>query len=416
MRLLRTKTLEFGDFLDSQLPRYAILSHRWGEKEVSFKEMRRFQKDTLDASEDDRYDVAQSSGPGMAKIKNFCQKAARNGFDWCWIDTCCIDKRSSAELSESINAMYKWYARSTVCYIYLADLEISEHEQHLRTEQGVRAWSTRFRGSEWFTRGWTLQELLAPNSSQVSFFDTNWTYIGHLSDLLDDVAATTGISKVFLVEGGLQDQGEQGEISVARVMSWTSRRITSRGEDIAYCLLGLFDVNIPLLYGEGAEKAFHRLQIEVMKQKDDESLFAWTGNGTEVGALASSPACFANSGNILKFQRTINRLPYSVTNKGLEFSIPRPHLQETGKTGVYQFGIHLNCFRRPGGDRVFKNRGDDADTQHPIALHILSYVEGDRCLAARISCDTLDSSQDLTLGDLHLELLHGDIRRIYLMV
>lgn len=100
MRLLQTKTLELGDFLGSQVPPYAILSHRWGQQEVTYKEMRRFQKDNLNASKEERYHVAQLSGPGMAKIKNFCQKASENGFDWGWIDTCCIDKRSSAELSE----------------------------------------------------------------------------------------------------------------------------------------------------------------------------------------------------------------------------------------------------------------------------------------------------------------------------
>ena len=100
MRLLRTKTLEFGDFLDSQLPTYAILSHRWGEHEVSYKEMRRFQKEHSGSTNEERYKAAEASGLGMAKIKNFCQKALSHGYDWGWIDTCCIDKRSSAELSE----------------------------------------------------------------------------------------------------------------------------------------------------------------------------------------------------------------------------------------------------------------------------------------------------------------------------
>ena len=100
MRLLNTKTLVFGDFLDAQVPHYAILSHRWGKQEVSYKEMRNFQKEHLDASNEERYHAAQLSGTGMAKIKNFCQLASGKGLDWAWIDTCCIDKRSSAELSE----------------------------------------------------------------------------------------------------------------------------------------------------------------------------------------------------------------------------------------------------------------------------------------------------------------------------
>ncbi|KAI4269768.1 MAG: hypothetical protein LQ337_007089 [Flavoplaca oasis] len=158
-----------------------------------------------------------------------------------------------------------------------------------------------FKASAWFRRGWTLQELLAPKSSHISFLDVNWTLIGHLSDLLEDVSAATGIAKLFLTEMRFQDPRRQRNVSIARIMSWASRRITSREEDVAYCLLGLFNVHMPLLYGEGATKAFYRLQIEIMKESDDESLFAWTSNREVSGLLAHSPACFANSENILSF-------------------------------------------------------------------------------------------------------------------
>ncbi|KAL8976429.1 MAG: hypothetical protein Q9205_007560 [Flavoplaca limonia] len=418
MRLLRTKTLEFEDFLDSQLPVYAILSHRWGEHEVSYKEMRGFQKEHLAATNEERYKAAEASGLGMAKIKNFCQKASSNGFDWGWIDTCCIDKRSSAELSESINAMFKWYARSSVCYIYLSDFEFPVHEQELGSEHDIQAWyhriwptmSPNFKASAWFTRGWTLQELLAPKTSQISFLDGNWTLIGHLSDLLDDVSAATGIAKMFLTEMGFRNQQRQAGVSIARIMSWASRRNTSREEDVAYCLLGLFNVHMPLLYGEGAANAFHRLQVEIMKESDDESLFAWTSNREFSGLLAPSPACFANSENILTSRYAGIRPPYSMTNKGLALSVPRLHLPEM-EDNYHLFRIYLNCFRPPDGYQ--DSQGSLIIAQHPISLLLTGIDEGASCRASRRFCDVLESSEDLTLHDLNQEFLHGETRVIH---
>ena len=164
MRLLHTKTRQFEEFFDSKIPPYAILSHRWGDGEVSFKEMRK---------------GTASHKSGMDKIDSFCRLAATRKFDWAWIDTCCIDKRSSAELSEAINAMFKWYERSGECYVHLSDVEYSSDELQLIRErkdaarlcEDLSPLSTKFRKSSWFTRGWTLQELLAPKKSTV-FFST----------------------------------------------------------------------------------------------------------------------------------------------------------------------------------------------------------------------------------------------------
>lgn len=107
MRLLHTKTLTFEEFYDSKVPKYAILSHRWGEKEVSFKEMRK--------------GTAQP-GPGLSKIHGFCSLAAEHGYEWGWIDTCCIDKKSSAELRKAINSMFRWYGKAEVCFAYLSNV------------------------------------------------------------------------------------------------------------------------------------------------------------------------------------------------------------------------------------------------------------------------------------------------------
>ncbi|KAL8669256.1 MAG: hypothetical protein Q9168_006140 [Polycauliona sp. 1 TL-2023] len=155
MRLLQTETLEFHEFFDSQTPVYAILSHRWTSNEVSFQ---------------DFDSCKQGRKQNFAKIHNYCQLARKTGYDWVWIDTCCIDKGSSAELTEAINSMYAWYENAGICYAYLADVLAVE---------GQGGWSHTHRqvlNSQWFTRGWTLQELLAPEV--VLFLDVNWTVIG----------------------------------------------------------------------------------------------------------------------------------------------------------------------------------------------------------------------------------------------
>ncbi|KAI4114984.1 MAG: hypothetical protein LQ345_004341 [Seirophora villosa] len=305
MRLLQTKTLQFHEFFDAKIPPYAILSHRWGEGEVTFKEMRKGKA---------------QPGPGLTKIKKFCTLAASRGDKWAWIDTCCIDKRSSAELSEAINAMYKWYGDARKCYVYLIDFELSARESKQISKAGVQYLDAfdilgqselpfahmdlpgmfdpdfvdRLRKSSWFKRGWTLQELLAPSMFNVYFFDKQWAQIGCLSHLTDVISSITGIPEQFL------HNDPPTKPSVAQRMSWASGRHTSRGEDQAYCLLGLFNVNMPLLYGEGADNAFRRLQIEIMNRDDDESLFAWKSNEYLSGMLAQSPVNFAESGDIIR--------------------------------------------------------------------------------------------------------------------
>ncbi|KAI4189735.1 MAG: hypothetical protein LQ348_003756 [Seirophora lacunosa] len=285
MRLLHTKTLQFHEFFDAKIPPYAILSHRWGEGEVTFKEIRKGKA---------------QPGPGLTKIKKFCTLAASKGHEWAWIDTCCIDKRSSAELSESINAMYKWYRNARQCFVYLIDFELSAQESRNKREVKDFAdmfdldFADRLRRSSWFKRGWTLQELLAPSMFDVYFFDKQWVQIGCLRQFTDVISSITGIQEQFLQNDVLEKP------SVAQRMSWASGRHTSRGEDQAYCLLGLFNVNMPLLYGEGADNAFRRLQIEIMNRDDDESLFAWKSNKLLSGMLAKSPRDFAESGDIIR--------------------------------------------------------------------------------------------------------------------
>ncbi len=337
MRLLNTVTFQFKLFFDDCLPDYAILSHRWGnqEEEVSFKQ---FRKNPL-----------PPDLPGLIKIQNFCRLAAKRGFPWAWIDTCCIDKRSSAELSQAINSMYKWYELSRECYVYLADVEFSVSELSLKHQSEEAFWYTpggwsalrdRFSQSSWFKRGWTLQELIAPR--KVVFYDTYWNEIGPLEQLYRDVAQVTRTGENWLAPGGIRSH----RASIATRMSWASRRETSEEEDLAYCLLGLFDVNMPLIYGEGARKAFYRLQTEIMKISDDESLFAWTSDQGGSGLLAAQPSYFADSGDIVEetLSGGTSRPPFSMTNKGLEIALPKKHLQLSSQGGR-TIRFFLRCSR-----------------------------------------------------------------------
>ncbi|PIL28773.1 hypothetical protein GSI_08817 [Ganoderma sinense ZZ0214-1] len=193
------------------------------------------------------------------KIREACKVARERGFLYIWIDSCCIDKSSSSELSEAINSMFYWYSRAEVCYAFLADVP---------AEEDPVPKDSHFRRSRWFTRGWTLQELIAP--VQVVFFSKDWTIIGSKSTLADVVTDVTNIDRHALLHvKGLE------AFSIAQRFSWAARRQTTRLEDRAYSLLGLFDLYMPTLYGEG-NRAFQRLQEEILRRIPDQSLFAWT--------------------------------------------------------------------------------------------------------------------------------------------
>lgn len=215
---------------------YAILSHRWREAEVTYQ-------DFIQGSASEKF--------GYRKLLGACQMAAILGFDYLWMDTCGIDKSSSAELQEAINSMYVWYKQAGICIAYLDDI-------------GSR--SDDIGASIWFTRGWTLQELLAP--SEVLFFTKSWDFFGTKTGMCRTIEEITGISAAVLCSG------QTDNISIATKMSWASGRDTTRVEDQAYCLLGIFDINMPTIYGEG-QKAFKRLQEEILKKSNDQTILAW---------------------------------------------------------------------------------------------------------------------------------------------
>ena len=293
MRLLHTNNYKLENFEAHKTPLYAILSHRWGDDEITFQDIDH---------------IELGDGAGYEKVRKTCSIARAHGFDYVWIDTCCIDKTSSAELSEAINSMYRWYQESGVCYAYLDDVLSNAVDRQTRTV------SPLFSESKWFNRGWTLQELIAP--SMVIFLDQAWQEIGTKSSLQLRISEITRIPDTIL-------QGADPEnASVAQRMSWASKRETKRLEDLAYCLMGIFGINMPLLYGEG-ERAFTRLQEEIMRVSDDYSLFAWKSSEKHGSLLATSPAAFSNSGEIVPFNlsSTISG-DITVSNKGVHLKLP----------------------------------------------------------------------------------------------
>jgi hypothetical protein len=221
--------LSLVEHYDANIPRYAILSHRWREQEVLFHEF-----DTDNGK----------TKAGYAKIRFCADQAARHGLKAFWIDTCCINKTNAAELSESIISMFRWYQNAERCYAYLDDV-VSGNED----------WESQFIGSEWFSRGWTLQELLAPSS--VEFFAKDGTRLGDKVSLQQQIHKATGIA-ISALQGSILSS-----FSIAERKKWAANRKTTRPEDKAYSLLGIFNVSMAPLYGEGEEQAMGRLEKEI---------------------------------------------------------------------------------------------------------------------------------------------------------
>jgi hypothetical protein len=267
MRLLNARTLKLSSFTGSDIPDYAILSHTWGEAEITFEDIAKQPLNSRAAPE-------RQEG-GFAKILGTCQRAVSHGYEWVWIDSCCIDKSSSSELQEAINSMWSWYRNAHICYAYLVDVP-----------DRTAGWDERFSKSRWFTRGWTLQELIAPWT--VEFYAADWSYIGSKLRRLAEIQTITGVSQKVLETGSTKDE------MTADILSWAAHRGVSREEDEAYSLMGLFDCHMPMLYGEGGRKAFLRLQEEIFKRQPDHSLLLFTPNSdsTYVPLLADSPAQF----------------------------------------------------------------------------------------------------------------------------
>lgn len=315
MRLLNVQTRQLKEFFDDSIPNYAILSHTWGEDEVTFQNIHK---------------PEAKHKAGYLKIDYTCREALKDKIEWAWIDTCCIDKASSSELSEAINSMYRWYAQARICYAYLVDVdascpELDENGQIFPTSERKR-WHAMFLQSRWFTRGWTLQELLAPR--QLHFFNRGWGYLGSKESLRRLISRKTMIGCAVLC-----DIRTPQTASVAQRMSWVSNRTTSRVEDMAYCLLGIFGINMPLLYGEG-QRSFIRLQEEIIKNSVDQSIFAWDYPNeldmipSIISLLAPHPKYFSKAHRIVKAGAEKPSESFPISKNTLQI---RVHVEPIGK-------------------------------------------------------------------------------------
>jgi ankyrin repeat protein len=246
MRLLRLEDDSFSlvEYLGlDATPAYAILSHTWGSdhEEVTFRDLTELVT-TAKAKE------------GYRKLTFCASQAARDGLRYFWVDTCCINKSDAAELQEAINSMFRWYQNATRCYVYLSDVS----KDPSTSDNRLQRWKPEFRQSRWFTRGWTLQELIAPKS--VEFFSKEGTLLGDKRSLEQTIQEITGVA-AQAIRGDMLSQFSEEEI-----LSWVSKRQTKREEDIVYCLLGFFGVFMPLIYGEGHQNALERLQEQARKK------------------------------------------------------------------------------------------------------------------------------------------------------
>jgi hypothetical protein len=337
MRLLHTKSVNLQTFYGRAIPPYAILSHTWSRGEVSFQDM---QNETA------------SSMAGYDKIRRCCETASANGLQYAWVDTCCIDKTSSAELSEAINSMFSWYRLAEVCYAYLEDVT----DRHFTYPT---LWNSR-----WFKRGWTLQELIAP--SNLIFYNNQWKKLGTKDSSMISVSRITGIDwKV------LRDAENIDEFSIAQRMSWASGRETTRVEDTAYCLMGLFGINMPMLYGEG-DRAFIRLQEEIMKSTNDHTIFAWDHHtyGTEAhnfGLLAPIPATFKSSRRFVS-SKHMRSSPSFFMNGGVHLNV-RMWQPKTDKDSNRYLAV-LDC-----QERALENPKDDSENTVDKGENVVLYLE-----------------------------------------
>jgi hypothetical protein len=250
MRLLYFQddgTLSFTDFKRQKPPPYAILSHTWGEEEMTFQDL--------------SYGIS-SSLAGFKKIAFCGEQAAKDGLKYFWVDTCCIDKNNLPELTRSINSMFRWYRNASKCYVYFSDVSLSHPQNGI---QGDSSCMEAFWKSRWFKRGWTLQELIAPKS--VEFFSEAGQLLGDKVSLEKVITEITGIPA-----DALQGRRPLCEFTVEERFSWANDRETTEEEDIAYCLLGIFDVFMPLIPGEGEANAMKRLEKLVEESVNDNAL------------------------------------------------------------------------------------------------------------------------------------------------
>lgn len=313
MRLLRTddyKLVEAND-LPTPFPEYAILSHTWisPKDEITYQDFKQRKADIEN-------DIFKQKG--WAKLREYCDRAAKDGWDWAWMDTCCIDKTNSADTEKAINAMFRWYQSAGICYAYLDDVDaeivvnrpgflVSGDLDDTAGRDNVadptsfshRALKAFLIQAKWFTRGWTLQELLAP--PYLVFVDQAWRRIGTRESWADEIKEASRIEARHLTNFSPTNFTS---CSIAMRLSWASCRETTVEEDETYSLLGLFGISLPLIYGEGRWRAFNRLQRELITVYNDDSIFAWIFGQT---VNRHSPESPQQGGTFLEYEERRER-------------------------------------------------------------------------------------------------------------
>jgi hypothetical protein len=251
MRLLKRSSDDDFDLIsvnDDEPPPYAILSHTWITTET----------ESYEVTYNELVAGIRKDKVGYEKIRFCGDRAAADDLEYFWVDTCCIDKSASNELSAAINSMFRWYQRAAKCYVYLSDVSVVGETTDAEADRA--SWEDDLRRSRWFTRGWTLQELIAPAS--VEFFSKEGKLLGSRTSLEHIIHDVTKIPVEVLRGQSL------GDFGVEEKMSWVAGRTTTMKEDKVYCLLGLFRVFLPLIYGEGEEYARQRLSEEIQKRQN----------------------------------------------------------------------------------------------------------------------------------------------------
>ncbi|KAI9152100.1 Vegetative incompatibility protein [Paramyrothecium foliicola] len=335
MRLLNVNTFEIRSFekqvSDVDFPRYAILSHTWDDKEITFQDFARIR------------DIRTT--PAFRKIAGCCIQAREDGLSWVWIDTCCIDKTSSAELSEgvAINSMYKWYEAASVCYVYIGDLD----------------------------------------SKKVNFYTAN-------------LAEATGIPAAVL-----RLTTTRLSVPIADRMSWVSGRETSRVEDHAYCLLGIFDVNMPLLYGEGS-RAFTRLQAEIMRTTNDDTIF--------LGGLVEpfKKHAFEREGSLMLKASWTGPWLSNPSEPGKQLAVPNSKALRIVAPTVNAYGLRIDLPLRVASTRINFTNSDGTKMSEDIivyngALNCLDNKRGSMRLTRYFQ--VISQIQDSAGPILHLRVL-----------
>ncbi|KIJ61740.1 hypothetical protein HYDPIDRAFT_46635, partial [Hydnomerulius pinastri MD-312] len=299
-----------------QSTRYAILSHKWHKDgQLRYQDLQGTEHDLV---------VHDSDPETMKKLKHFCRIAwAEHHVEFVWADMVCIDKLNSTELDESIRSMFMWYKNAYTCVAYLA---------------GTQSLADVVR-DPWFTRGWTLQELLAPK--HMKFYSVEWKQLtksdndkrdcGDTRALLRAIVKATTISKDDIL-----DFSPSAQMGVAKKMMWVAHRQTTRVEDKAYCMMGIFHVSFPIAYGEGGGRAFFRLFKEILQVTDNPDILNWAGEPINLeihpsrmipsSALCYLPSCKITRGNheIHERQRDLSERevePLTLTSIGMRIRL-----------------------------------------------------------------------------------------------